>query len=440
MKLTHFAACAVAVFTLVEVARGAPVTLQQATATFHQGNFGNKDQTIDGSAAGGNGMGFFNARFAATNIAWETASDVTGPGTWTFTLDSNLGGAHSLQHFRLSATDAPRAAFADNNPPNGSEAPAGDVLSAPGNWYVLNPISVTSSNGASMTVGPNGRITASGAIPATDTYTITAQSPIGNITGLRLEALPGGNGAVGFAGNGNATISEFSADFVSGGEIAPAGQTFQVNLQNATASFDQGGQFTIGTTIDGVAHGNNGWGIFGQQSTAQTAVFQTDVPIDTNRLVFEIDQTSPFGAHKLQEFRLSFTTDANPTESDGSINWTQITPTSASTSLATSDAAINLATDIVSITGADGVPDIYQIVADADFQGVTGFRLEALLGSNNLVGFSTGGGNGNIVLSEFNVFAQTQAAPVPEPASVAIWSLIGLGLAGFGFNRIRRKK
>jgi len=31
-------------------------------------------------------------------------------------------------------------------------------------------------------------------------------------------------------------------------------------------------------------------------------------------------------------------------------------------------------------------------------------------------------------------------AVVPEPASIAIWSLIGLGLAGFGYYRTRRKK
>ena len=29
-------------------------------------------------------------------------------------------------------------------------------------------------------------------------------------------------------------------------------------------------------------------------------------------------------------------------------------------------------------------------------------------------------------------------AVVPEPASIAIWSLIGLGMAGFGFYRVRR--
>ena len=33
-----------------------------------------------------------------------------------------------------------------------------------------------------------------------------------------------------------------------------------------------------------------------------------------------------------------------------------------------------------------------------------------------------------------------QVAPVPEPASIAIWSLIGFGLVGFGYYRARRKK
>ena len=29
---------------------------------------------------------------------------------------------------------------------------------------------------------------------------------------------------------------------------------------------------------------------------------------------------------------------------------------------------------------------------------------------------------------------------IPEPASLAIWSLVGLSLAGFGYYRTRRKK
>ena len=44
-------------------------------------------------------------------------------------------------------------------------------------------------------------------------------------------------------------------------------------------------------------------------------------------------------------------------------------------------------------------------------------------------------------LGEFELFGDVvSTAAVPEPTSVAIWSLIGLCLAGFGYSRIRRKK
>ncbi len=36
--------------------------------------------------------------------------------------------------------------------------------------------------------------------------------------------------------------------------------------------------------------------------------------------------------------------------------------------------------------------------------------------------------------------SQAQGNTVPEPASIAVWSLFGLGFAGFGYYRIRRKK
>ena len=45
---------------------------------------------------------------------------------------------------------------------------------------------------------------------------------------------------------------------------------------------------------------------------------------------------------------------------------------------------------------------------------------------------------GDITLS--NVSADFSVAAVPEPASVTIWSILGMGLAGFGFYRARRKK
>ena len=47
-------------------------------------------------------------------------------------------------------------------------------------------------------------------------------------------------------------------------------------------------------------------------------------------------------------------------------------------------------------------------------------------------------GGGGLQISEFELFG-TLFEEVPEPTSVAIWSVIGLGLAGFGWFRMRRK-
>ena len=47
----------------------------------------------------------------------------------------------------------------------------------------------------------------------------------------------------------------------------------------------------------------------------------------------------------------------------------------------------------------------------------------------------TGGQNALQQIDNINV---TAFAPVPEPASIAIWTLIGLGLAAFGWHRRKR--
>ena len=52
---------------------------------------------------------------------------------------------------------------------------------------------------------------------------------------------------------------------------------------------------------------------------------------------------------------------------------------------------------------------------------------------------ATGGNNVGIDNLSINGFV-TDAPPVPEPASIAVWSLLGLALAGFGCFRACRKK
>jgi hypothetical protein len=434
---TRQAAMFAAAFLIcVRAADAAPLTLGSATTLAHQTTFGNVDQTIDGNTAGGNGMGFEPFQTNVNIIAWEVTPNASGPGLLTLQIRSDLGSSHTLQRFRFSATDASQALFADGNPPNGGNSPPGDVWPAPGAFTLLSPISATATNGATLTVNADGFITASGTNPSTSVYTITAQSPLANITGLRLEVQPQGSGAanyIGRAANGNATITEFTADFTPGGNYANGLQ--QQVLQNATATFNQA-NFNVSEAIDGIVlePGNNGWATFGATNVPQTAVFQVDKSIAVGDVLIQLDFASAIADHKLQQFRLSYTKDPNPTVTSGA-TWTTLDPSYIDTSRLDST-AIELAGNIVQITG-NGVNDFVSIfIDDLGVSGITGFRLEALPGPNGQLGFTTTTGNGNFVLSEFQVFATL----IPEPASVALWSILGMGfLVAAGHSLERRK-
>src|SRR6185312_14356765 len=64
------------------------------------------------------------------------------------------------------------------------------VLDAGNTWQPLHPDRAESSGGSTLTVNPDGSVLASGTNPESDTYTIEAKAPVGEITAVRLEALP----------------------------------------------------------------------------------------------------------------------------------------------------------------------------------------------------------------------------------------------------------
>jgi hypothetical protein len=111
---------------------------------------------------------------------------------------------HTLGRFRLSVTTDDRADFAD-----GLDT-GGDVSAS---WTVLKPEIFTSANGTTLEVLSDNSILASGTPPDTDTYTITARTPLSGITGFRLEALEDASLPVSGPGrhtaNGNFVLSEF---------------------------------------------------------------------------------------------------------------------------------------------------------------------------------------------------------------------------------------
>ena len=185
------------------------VILQQPTATFSQSQYGDFSvaRAIDGNFSDNLGWAIY-PQIGPQTAVFETSTDIgfVGSSLMTFTLSQLLqpNGFHTLGRFRLSVTTDNRALFADGL------STAGDVTA---NWSVLDVISATAANGATLTELADHSILASGASPETDVYTVTAATSLTGITGIRLEALTDPALPLGGPGRqpttGNFVLSEF---------------------------------------------------------------------------------------------------------------------------------------------------------------------------------------------------------------------------------------
>lgn len=176
--------------------------------------------------------------------------------------------------------------------------------------------------------------------------------------------------------------------------IAGRAEGALVALTGASRTYDQGGAYTAGASIDGVLT-SGGWGVDGGQTTAQTAVFQTAAPLTASQLTFVMAQNLG-GRHTINQFRISATTDPSPTVSSGA-TWTVLTPNFF-------NAGRNLLRDLGGSTFVrSGIAEAstYTLTVSPTLSGITGFRVETFVPSG---GTAIGGAsNGNFVLSEFMV-------------------------------------
>jgi hypothetical protein len=222
MRFGFVRACRVSMVTLMlapTLARGASVTLQDATATCSQAFSGSflVDYTIDGVIDGSNAWCIFcdGSQALAETGVFETATDVTGPSLLTFTIEQKYtatGSDHTVGRFRLSATAESRANFADGANDNGD-------LGQPQIWTVLEPTSVVTTNNVTLTEQGDTSFLASGPNPGTSTYTIMVPTDLSPLTGVRLELLEDAslpfNGPGRQPTNGNACVSEVQLDAVT---------------------------------------------------------------------------------------------------------------------------------------------------------------------------------------------------------------------------------
>jgi hypothetical protein len=219
-----------------------------------------------------------------------------------------------------------------------------------------------------------------------------------------------------------------------------------VGLQNATAILSQGG-FNVSNTLDG----SFGTGWANSALGDNTAVFETtsDVTSPLGKQ-FQFTLTSGgFGLHTLGRFRISATEDDRSTFADGlqnggdvTANWVPLDVVSAISGNPTTTFT-ELADGSVLAGGGIAEFETYTITANAPLlDAITGFRIE-MLEDPSLPGNGPGrAGNGNYVLYEFNALAvrdlTAAEAGVPEPASVALWTMGGL--IGAAYVVYRRRK
>jgi hypothetical protein len=184
-------------------------------------------------------------------------------------------------------------------------------------WTPLELADGKSNAGATFEKQGDLSIKPTGAL-AKDIHTLTFNTDLKGITGVRIEALP--DDALpakgpGRAQNGNFVLSELSVQAIS---KADANQKQDVGLQNAQADFSQDG-WAVAGAIDGNA--TTGWAVSPQFGQPHVAVFETkaDAGFDGGtQLMLIMQYDFPDGNHQLGRFRVSVTSGPRPVRLKGS--------------------------------------------------------------------------------------------------------------------------
>ncbi len=411
-KLLRIAAIAMASVLLAAASNAQTINLSSATADVNQSSFAIGNSLID------NGAGWATLGSPAVGIyTTNTPVGLFGSdATLSFSLDhaDSCCNDHQLGHFRLSATSDP-------------------IPSAAGSWTVLNPTSAVSTGGETMTINP-GVGPASSVLVTDDNQSrqlYTVQAPVtaagfaDGVTGFRLEIFDvPGNGlptnGPGTASNGNFVLTHFSADLAL--EESPFGPA--TNIAVANHSFEDG------------------------PSVPSPPGFSNELPVDWQAVVAG-------GGGRMTDLRPELTTRPDGTATHAWSNGNDLFQVTGETIQA--NTLYTLSVDVGARGDLDAPAEI-RLGAGSTFNTNL---LDAMFlsdptpsrGTWETWEYSVFIDDANPFIGELlriellglgiqpqfdNVRLTAQSLTViPEPTSVALWSLLGVGLAGVG-SRTRR--
>ncbi len=180
-------------------------------------------------------------------------------------------------------------------------------------WHALTPDKLAAKSGATLKSDKEAVITASGMVPAKETYTVEAKLALRHLTGFRLEAIddPAPKKGVGRSKDGNFVLTKFAVKLFVPGQF----DGNEIELHNAKADFSQA-KFPVEDALKG--EDASGWAISPQQQKSHVAVFELKSPLDVPegaRLVFTLDHQYK-ESFILGQFRLSATDGSGPLKPD----------------------------------------------------------------------------------------------------------------------------
>ncbi len=179
-------------------------------------------------------------------------------------------------------------------------------------WTPLDPVSVVSTGGATLTRESDGSWSVSGKRPDRDTYIVTAPFRPGTLRAFRLEALPDDRLPTRGPGrwdNGNFHLSEFRA-FVASPATLGSGQP--LTFGRAFSDYDEGPAISAAQAIDGKS--NTVWGVHPRYGEVHEAIFVVAEPAvvsDAATLTILLEHQDGAPGHGLGRFRIS-ATDQDP--------------------------------------------------------------------------------------------------------------------------------
>jgi hypothetical protein len=178
-------------------------------------------------------------------------------------------------------------------------------------WATLDPADFKSAGGAILSKLADKSIRATGTNPASETYTVTVQSDLKEITAIRLEILPDDSLVAkgpGRSGNGNIVLTGVRINGSSQNSAA-------LRLKAASADFSQDGYPIAGIVGE---KKRTSWAIYPEVGKSHFAVFEFETPIRQAVLspfTITLDFKSQSSQHQPGRFRLSATNSSNPHDS-----------------------------------------------------------------------------------------------------------------------------